>query len=102
MERDFRRQVNQLKKNESLWYERFVIPADKWLESGNHTMIQNLSKEEWEEIGGYISHNDHVKHVRIDYDVVTEEMVSFLFRGLTQSSTLADLTLKNIGLSKGK
>jgi len=59
---------------------------------GDH--IQNISNEKWEELGRDIANNTHLTHVDLSYSSLNDQKMSFLFRGLTRSSSIKDLVLQ--------
>ena len=63
-------------------------PRVKSLVSGSDD-IQNLTDEEWEELGRDISNNTHLINVDLShaYELLNDHKMSCLFRGLTRSST---------------
>ena len=65
----------------------------------NDNHIQNLTDEEWEELGRDISNNSHLKKVEFSYGWLNDHTMSFLFRGLKKSCSIKTLYLDENGLS---
>jgi hypothetical protein len=60
---------------------------------GDDERIQNMTDEEWEQVGRDIFNNTHLKELVL-YDVaLNDHKMSFLFQGLTRSSTIKDMML---------
>jgi len=68
-------------------------------ENGDGVRIQNMTDEEWEELGRDISNNTHLEELRLYDGALNVHKMSFLFRGLTRSSSINHLRLLNNGLS---
>jgi len=66
---------------------------------GYYERIQNMTDEEWQEIGRDISKNTHLKKLRLFEGALNDDKTLFLFRGLTGSSSIKDLRLHENGLS---
>ena len=60
---------------------------------------QNVTEEEWEEIGRDTSNNTHLRRLDLCGGAVNDHKMSFLFRGLTRSSSIKDLWLYENELS---
>ena len=63
--------------------------------SSNYDYIQNMTDEEWEELGRDIANNTHLTKVELNHRALNNNRVSFLFRGLTRSSSMKELQLDN-------
>ena len=64
--------------------------------------IQNMTDEEWEELGRDVSNNTHLTEVDLgqcDQGALNDHQISCLFRGLTRSSSLQNIAFYNNGLS---
>ena len=91
MEEMWRNTLQMIKEND---------PAITMLEEGgNYDYIQNMTDEEWEELGRDISKNTHLTKVELNHRALNNNRVSFLFRGLTRSSSMKGLQLDNNHLS---
>ncbi len=66
---------------------------------GNFDYEQNMSDEEWEQLGHDIANNTHLKTVGVVDDALNDHKMSFLFRGLTRSDSIKDMNLCNNNLS---
>ena len=67
---------------------------------GDDHHIRNMTDEEWEEIGKIISSNTHLRFLHFIRNALNDHKASFLFRGLTKSSSINRLDLGgNDGLS---
>ena len=64
----------------------------------NWIHYNNMTDENWEEIGRDISNNTHLDELYL-YDALNDHRMSFLFRGLTRSSSIKDMDLCDNGLS---
>ena len=53
--------------------------------------IQNMSDEKCEELGRDIANNTHLKKVDSSQELITDQKLSCLFRGLTRSSSIKDM-----------
>ncbi len=62
-------------------------------ESGNSQRIQNITDEEWEELGRDISNNTHLNALRLYEGALDDHRMSFLFRGLTRSNSIQEMQL---------
>ena len=56
--------------------------------------VANMSGEEWEELGRDISNNDHLREINLCNDALNDQTMSFLFRGLTRSSSIECMKLQ--------
>jgi hypothetical protein len=65
---------------------------------GIYERIQNMTDEEWEELGRDISNNTHLEELALYEGALNDTKMSFLFRGLT-SSTFKDMELYRNELS---
>jgi Leucine-rich repeat (LRR) protein len=91
--------------------EYFVETFQKLKENDPHTIKfrwagedinyynQNITNENWEEIGTDISNNTHLKDLCLHKGALNDRKMTFLFRGLTRSSTLKRMSLYNNALS---
>ena len=61
--------------------------------------IQNITDEEWEELGRDISNNTHLIALNLSYGWLNDHLMSFFFRGLTRSSSIEDIILHHNELS---
>ncbi|KAL7437140.1 hypothetical protein ACHAXM_005554 [Skeletonema potamos] len=52
-----------------------------------------MTDEEWEAFGRDISNNTHLKELDLRYGALNDHKMSFLFRGLTRSSTIKEMVL---------
>ena len=83
----------------SWWDERLLLikendPGVKSIASyGNDGHIQNMTDEEWEELGRDIASNTHLTDVYLCSEALNDHKISCLFRGLTRSNTLKHLDL---------
>jgi hypothetical protein len=66
---------------------------------GIYERIQNMTDEEWEELGRDISNNTHLEELALHDGALSDHKMSFLFRGLTTSSTFKDMELYRNELS---
>eukprot|EP00985_Skeletonema_marinoi_P031906 scaffold37865_cov151-Skeletonema_marinoi.AAC.1 len=60
---------------------------------GSYGYIQNMTNEDWEQLGRDISNHDHLGSLSITRHALEDENMSFLFRGLTKSNTIKYVTL---------
>ena len=60
---------------------------------------ENMSNEDWEQLGRDIANNPHV--VRLDFknDALSDQKMLWLFRGLRKSTTITRIGLQNNQLS---
>ena len=65
----------------------------------NQDYFQDMTDEEWEELGRDISNNIHLNEVNISYAALNDHKMSFLFRGLTRSSSIEEVYLNENELS---
>ena len=72
-------------------------PQIKWL-AGAGENLEDMSDEEWEELGRDISNNNHVERVEI-FDRVNDHEMSCLCRGLTGSRSIKNMDLSQNGFS---
>ena len=91
MEEMWRNTLQMIKENEP------QLKQLSW--SSNYDYIQNMTDEEWEELGRDISNNTHLTKVELHHRALNNNRVSFLFRGLTRSSYIKELLLHNNYLS---
>ena len=70
------------------------------LYEGDNDIMHNLTEEGWEQLGMDISNNTHLTAVDLGGDI-NDQMMSWLFRGLTRSSSINDMRLYRNGLSVG-
>ena len=61
--------------------------------------LQNMTDEELEELGNAIAKNTHLKKVKLSYAFLNEHKVTFLFQGLTRSSSVEEMLLNGNNLS---
>eukprot|EP00984_Skeletonema_dohrnii_P013071 scaffold5383_cov152-Skeletonema_dohrnii-CCMP3373.AAC.6 len=60
---------------------------------GEHNYVQNITDEDWEQIGHAISSNTHLASVRLDDGALNDQNMAFLFRGLTRSRSIKTTSL---------
>ena len=79
--------------------EYFVTKSQKLKENDPHTIKlrwagednyynQNITNENWEQLGHDISNNTHLKELSLHKGALNDTKMSCLFRGLTKSSTI--------------
>ena len=61
--------------------------------------IQNMTDEDWEQLGRDIANNTHLTKVDLFDDALNDRTASFLFRGLTRSSSITNVNLSDNELS---
>ena len=66
---------------------------------GENERIQNMTDEEWEELGRDIANNTHLEYVNLIDGALNDHKISYLFRGLTRSNTIKVMELYINGLS---
>ena len=66
---------------------------------GDIDEIQNITDEQWEELGRDISNNSHLTYLSLYDGALNDHRISCLFRGLTRSSSIKDMSLYNNQLS---
>ncbi len=66
---------------------------------GEYHMIQNMTDEDWEQLGQDITNNNHLERLTLWYGALDDHKMSPLFRGLTRSNSIEDLRLDENGLS---
>ncbi len=66
---------------------------------GEFESAQDMTNEEWEQLGRDISNNMHLHTVCFFDYALNDRIGSFLFRGLTRSSSIKEMHLFNNGLS---
>jgi hypothetical protein len=66
---------------------------------GNTEYIESMADEEWEELGRDIANNTNLEDVNLNEGTLNDQSMTFLFRGLTRSSSIFRLELHNNGLS---
>lgn len=59
--------------------------------SGRHDFLHNFTSEKWEEIGRDISNNTRLERILFTAHALSDEEMSFFFRGLTRSSSIRTL-----------
>jgi len=67
--------------------------------SGYVERVQNMTDEEWEELGRDIANNTHLEELRLFEGALNDHKMSFFFRGLTRSNTIKNVFLDENGLS---
>ena len=60
---------------------------------GDDRYIQDMTDDEWEELGRDISNNTHLKELDLYDGALNDHKMSFFFRGLTGSSTMKEILL---------
>ena len=83
--------LQKIKGNDRQQNRLFLIGYEKHL--------QYMSDEDWEELGHDISNNTHLTTVRLQEGALDDHEMSFLFRGLTRSSSIKDMLLHDNELS---
>jgi hypothetical protein len=70
--------------------------------NGSYERIQNMTDEEWEELGQDIANNTYLKKLLFTVGALNGQTISFFFRGLTRSrsSTIKNVQLYDNGLSE--
>ncbi len=66
---------------------------------GDGDYIQNMTNENWEQLGHDIANNTHIKKLLLYYGALNDQRISFLFRGLKRSSSIEEVWLYDNGLS---
>jgi Ran GTPase-activating protein (RanGAP) involved in mRNA processing and transport len=66
---------------------------------GSYAMIQNMFNGGWEGIGRDISNNSYLKALILKRGALNDNRMSFLFRGLTRSTSITEMNLVGNGLS---
>ena len=61
--------------------------------------VENMTNEDWEQLGRDIANNTHLEDIMLCNGVLNDRKMSFLFGGLTRSSSIDGLHLANNGLS---
>ena len=61
--------------------------------------IQNMTDEKWEQLGHDIASNIHLTELDLTYEALNDHKLSFLFRGLTRSSSITQVVLTENELS---
>ena len=88
--------------NEEWWMDRLRMIREEngtlWMD-GNENWIQNMSNENWEQLGGAISNNTHLTTLDIYNGALNDHKMSFLFRGLTRSNSIIKMDLADNGFS---
>ena len=92
--------------DEEGWFRRIVqfIREDETYtteldEGGHQNYIQNMSDEDWEELGLDISNNTHLEKVKLYNEALSDDRMSYLFGGMTRSSSIKEMHLYNNDLS---
>ena len=69
-------------------------PRVKSIISGGND-VRDMTGEEWEQLGSDIANNSHLDYVDLSYshEFLNDHEMSFLFRGLTRSSSITKLDL---------
>ena len=66
---------------------------------GEQNWIQNMTNEDWEELGRGLSNNTRLETVRFYGGALSDERVDILFQGLTRSSSIGKLSFCDNELS---
>ena len=66
---------------------------------GDWDSVQNMTNEDWEELGRNTSNNTYLQNVYIVNSALNNHTASCFFRGLTRSSSILELALHNNTLS---
>jgi hypothetical protein len=90
-EERFNVNLEWIKENDSLTTELVGI--------GIYERIQNMTDEEWEELGSDIANNTHLESLQFTDGALDDNKMSFLFRGLTRSSAINEMSLYGKRLS---
>ena len=61
--------------------------------------IENMTDEDWEQLGRDIANNTHLGDIMLCNGVLNDHKMSFLFQGLTRSSSIDALYLADNGLT---
>ena len=61
--------------------------------------VEDMTDEDWEQLGRDIANNTHLEDIMLCGGVLNDHKMSFLFRGLTRSSSIDGLHLADNGLS---
>ena len=85
--------LQRIRENDALTKKLFA-----W---GRVSFIHDIDDREWEQLGRDISNNSHMKRVEFFDDALNDHKMSFLFRGLTRSSSITNMDLVENGLSVG-
>ncbi len=73
-------------------------PRVKLIEPGEHD-IQNMTDEDWEELGRDIANNTHLGEINLSSGALDDQKMSSLFRGLTRSTSIKFMDLMDNDLS---
>ena len=71
--------------------------ADGLFGNGDVEAIQNMTNEEWEELGRDIAANNYFWFMRFTHVALNDHKMSFLFRGLNRSSSIKNMNLYDNG-----
>ena len=74
------------------------IDTTELAEFGDRNYIQNFTDENWEQLGRDISNNTHFKKLELYDEALDDHKISSLFRGMTRSSSITELSLCSNGL----
>ena len=61
--------------------------------SGSHRYVQNMTEEDWEQLGGEVANNDHLEEFNVHDGALNNQKMTSLFRGLTRSSSIDAINL---------
>ena len=90
-ERRFNSILQRIKSN-----DRYLRYLER---DGQSNFIQDITKERWEEIGNDIANNTHLTDLSLPNGTLNDLRMTFLFRGMTGSSSLKRLELHKNNLS---
>ena len=85
---DFSISLRRVRENDS---------REQCFELSNYHDIQNLTDEDWEQLGRDIANNTHLTTLFLYLGALNDHTMSFLFRGLTRSSSIEILHLGENG-----
>ena len=88
----YEEEIQKIRENDPSW--TFLDHVDD-----NDRYIQNMTNEEWEELGRDIANNTHLEKVDLSNGSLNDHKMSSLFRGLTRSSSIKTMILKGNELS---
>ncbi len=67
--------------------------------NGEFESVQEMTDDDWEELGRDISNNTHLTKVGLSKYALHDHQMQFLFRGLTRSGSITDMILQFNNLS---
>ena len=90
-EEDFNATLRAIKENN--------VGTQRFNQYGDEHYIQNMSDEDWEELGRDIAKNTHLTFICLHDGALNDQKLSFFFSGLTRSSSIKEILLYNNHLS---